>query len=48
MLLGADLPDDRDALRAIIVDQAEERQRLADRVAALEVAGTETDAEIAG
>ena len=47
MLLAADLPDDPEALRAIIVGQAEEQRRLADRVAELETAGTEADAEIA-
>jgi transposase len=47
MLLAADFPDDPEALRAIIAGQAEEQRRLADRVAELETAGTEADAEIA-
>ncbi|EMD81941.1 putative transposase [Pacificimonas flava] len=47
MLLEADLPDDPDALRAIIAGQAEAQRRLTDQVAALEAAGTEADAEIA-
>ena len=46
MLLEADLPDDPDALRAIIADQAGEQRRLRDQVARLEAASTEADAEI--
>lgn len=47
MLLVADLPDNPDALRAIILAQEEERRVLKDQVVALKTAGVEADAEIA-
>jgi transposase len=47
MLLESDLPDDPDALRAIIVAQQEERRVLKEQVVALTIAGVEADAEIA-
>jgi transposase len=47
MLLETDLPDNSDALRAIIVAQEEERRVLKDQVVALTTAGVEANAEIA-
>ena len=47
MLHVADLPDNSDALRAIILAQEEERRVLKDQVVALATAGAEADAEIA-
>jgi transposase len=47
MLLESDLPDDPDALRAIIVAQEEERQVLTGQVVALTTASVEANAEIA-
>src|SRR5487761_221891 len=47
MLIETDLPDDPDALRAMIVAQEEERRALTERVVALATAGAEADAEIA-
>ncbi|HEX4041585.1 MAG TPA: IS66 family transposase [Xanthobacteraceae bacterium] len=46
MQLATNLPDDPDALRAIIRAQEEERRALAEQVVALKVAGTEAEAEI--
>lgn len=48
MLLKANLPDDPDALRAIIVAHREERRALNKQVASLKIAGAEADAENAG
>jgi transposase len=47
MLLESDLPDDPDALRAIIVAREEEHRILKEQVVALTTAGVEADAEIA-
>lgn len=47
MLIEADLPDDPDALRAIIIAHREERRTLNEQVVALKTAGAEADAEIA-
>ena len=47
MLLESDLPDDPDALRAIIVVREEEHRILKEQVVALTTAGVEADAEIA-
>jgi len=46
MLLVADLPDNPDALRAIILAQEEEHRVLKDQMVALKTAGAEADAEI--
>ncbi len=47
MQLATDLPDDPDALRAMIRAQEEERRALVDQVVALKTAGAEAEAEIA-
>jgi transposase len=47
MLLVADLPDNPDALRTMIVAQEEERRVLTEQVVALKTVGAEADAEIA-
>lgn len=47
MLLESDLPDDPNALRAIIVAQQEEHRILTEHVVALTSAGVEANAEIA-
>ena len=46
MLLDADLPDDPDALRALVVEQAAERRILKERIVALVTANEDADAEI--